>query len=452
MKKLFPLAFVVCIIGAWASLILRSTAGPKEYESYYANARSAYEKEYYLEALRWLSQAEALPGIDLPYEEQALKRDIYLGLGEENSYVAQCLRMTEAYPETEENYLNIVRYYKERNDYQRLYQYLPDYCARFPNNAELTAVSGEMDRMYDYRNTGYYDVRYASDTLVDIQATQFTVRGDELVTERRLCRSAGGSVFDMGYARMEVSQSGASCFVCGEDGIWKLVDVSDHLLAQNKGVSFESVGRLSRENIATVLTDGKYHFINNQMLVSDLEWEEAGTFSDGVNAVKKDGRWALVTTDTWGSVTEFPYTDIAINSQDICNVEGLCVVADQRGYFIVSAPEWQQISENFYEELKAFESVQPTAYRSGGKWGFVNNQGNIYIEACYEDARPFRNGYAAVKQNGLWGYIDKDGNMIVEPQFQDALSVMDDGIAYVQNEFGYWDYIRIAKLYYGSRG
>lgn len=151
-------------------------------------------------------------------------------------------------------------------------------------------------------------------------------------------------------------------------------------------------------------------------------------------------------------VADFPYKDIPRNSQDCCVAQGYGVVADDKGYYVIGTEELAPVSENVYEELKAFESSQPTAYRSGDKWGFVNKYGEIYIEACYEDAFPFINGYAAVKQNGLWGYIDRNGTMVVEPRFQEALHVLENGYAYVKNEFGYWDYVIIDRLYYTDRG
>ena len=40
--------------------------------------------------------------------------------------------------------------------------------------------------------------------------------------------------------------------------------------------------------------------------------------------------------------------------------------------------------------------------------------------------------------------------MIIEPQYQEALNVMPDGVAYVKNDLGYWDYLIIYKLYYES--
>jgi len=439
------------MVGAWAVFLTSNIGGDEVYEEYYANAVAAYEQEYYIEALEWLGRLEAAEDAAPAYEAEALKRDVYLELGETDAYLAQCFKMIEAYPEAEENYVSVIRYYDQQENLHKLYQYLPIYAQLWQENEEFARLIDETDRQYAYINTGYYDVCHATASLLDIQRIEFSLTedGGHLV-ERKLCRSDGDDVFDRGYIRMEVSQAGNSCFVCDQEGKWKLVDISDHLLARNNEVSFDDLGRLSVENIAKAQIDGVYHFINNKMQVSDLAWEDAGTFSEGVNAVKKNGSWALVSADSWTTVTEFPYSDIARNSLDACCTGGICVVADQSGYYLVDGEEWQPISENRYEELKAFECGQPAAYRSGEKWGFVNRQGEVYIEARFEDAKSFRNGYAAVKQNGLWGYIDRNGKMVVEPQFQDALYMMPDGIAYVKNERGYWDYIRMEKLYYES--
>ena len=54
------------------------------------------------------------------------------------------------------------------------------------------------------------------------------------------------------------------------------------------------------------------------------------------------------------------------------------------------------------------------AMEIGGKWGFVNLQGEIAIPAQYDDVRNFSCDLAAVKINGKWGFIN-DKNEIVIP-------------------------------------
>lgn len=452
MRKLFPLIFILCMAGAWAAIVYRNISMPKEYENVLSSAFESCEAGYYLEAQQRLDAARGLRGLDKDYRTEELQRDIYYGLQDGSAYERQVLSMIQDYPEREENYERLIRFYVSTRDTAALCRTLPEYLELWPENETILLADEELDKQYRYVMPSYYDVRYATPTLVDVQESEYEIVDEEELVSRKLVNSQGNDVFDAGYSQMSVSQDGTSCFVCDQDGVWTRVDILRNLLARNPDVDFSYVGRLSVNNIATAVVDGKYYFINDKMKVSDLEWEEAGTFRDGINAVKKNGKWALVTTETWGDVAEFPYIDIPRNSQDCCVADGYAVVADEGGYYVISAEDFLPVSGNTFEEMKAFECGQPAAYRSGEKWGFVNRQGEVYLEARYEDAKSYINGYAAVKRDGLWGYIDRDGTMVVEPQFQDALNVLENGYAYVRNEFGYWDYVIIDRLYYTDRG
>src|SRR5687767_7652087 len=71
------------------------------------------------------------------------------------------------------------------------------------------------------------------------------------------------------------------------------------------------------------------------------------------------------------------------------------------------------------------DSEEETAYMAdyespSAKWGFMNQRGELVIEASYDDAGPFSEGMAAVNKNGKWGFIDKEGNMVIEPVFKSA--------------------------------
>ena len=56
------------------------------------------------------------------------------------------------------------------------------------------------------------------------------------------------------------------------------------------------------------------------------------------------------------------------------------------------------------------------------KVGFIDPQGQWVIEPKYEQAEPFSQGMAAVKENGKWGYISPAGAYVIEPQFDRAFS------------------------------
>lgn len=448
MKKVFPIIIISCLVLSWITVVMQNQGIPKEYSEYLGYAQEAYKKEYYVEALDWIEQAESFLEESLPYDVEAFKCKIYNEMGDMDSYVAQCKFLIRSFPEQQENYVSLVEYYADSEDMYSVFKYLDKYLEVWPDNEELLGIASEYEKKYAYNMSGYYDVKYATDKIVNVQVSEYSESEGVRTVERKLISNKGRNIFDFGYQDMEVSSDGSSCFVCDQEGKWSLVNIHSYLLARNIDRNFEKIGKLATNGIATALIDGEVKFINKEMMVADVVWEDAYTFNEGINAVKKNGKWAIVTSDTWSSVADFPYIDVKCNSLNYCMCEGLCVVADSRGYYIVDSTEFLPVSENVYEELKAFESIQPTAYRKGDKWGFVNSKGNVYIEAKWEDAKPFTNGYAAVKENGLWGYINSSGNYVIEPQFLDALSMMENGTAYVKNELGYWDYLTLYRLFY----
>jgi hypothetical protein len=60
--------------------------------------------------------------------------------------------------------------------------------------------------------------------------------------------------------------------------------------------------------------------------------------------------------------------------------------------------------------------------KKGGKYGFINQKGEIIIKSQYDDANDFSDGLAAVKQGELWGAIDKSNTMVIKPQFSESFS------------------------------
>jgi len=74
-----------------------------------------------------------------------------------------------------------------------------------------------------------------------------------------------------------------------------------------------------------------------------------------------------------------------------------------------------------------------------GRYGYVNNIGKFVLEPQYENAQPFSDFLAAVKQDGKWGYINGEGKFVVEPRFEDAYLFSDQAAAV--KEGGKWGFI-----------
>jgi hypothetical protein len=73
--------------------------------------------------------------------------------------------------------------------------------------------------------------------------------------------------------------------------------------------------------------------------------------------------------------------------------------------------------------------------------GYADATGTTVIAAEFDDAQPFSQGLAAVRNSRQkWGYINKGGKLVIPAMFQDAGS-FSEGLAAVANENGEWGYI-----------
>ena len=72
--------------------------------------------------------------------------------------------------------------------------------------------------------------------------------------------------------------------------------------------------------------------------------------------------------------------------------------------------------------------VQQGRSRKRYKAGYINCLGEIVLPAVFEEAYPFRNGLASVKQGGRWGAINSNGDFVIPPAYGSPL-VFSEGLA-----------------------
>jgi len=76
----------------------------------------------------------------------------------------------------------------------------------------------------------------------------------------------------------------------------------------------------------------------------------------------------------------------------------------------------------------------------GGKWGYIDQAGNMVIAPQFDYTDGFTEGLAAVKVREKWGYIDTTGKTVIPLQFYYAGSFA-EGLAVVEigEKWGYID-------------
>lgn len=95
--------------------------------------------------------------------------------------------------------------------------------------------------------------------------------------------------------------------------------------------------------------------------------------------------------------------------------------------------DWVELDEN--GEIPG--SLYPV--KELGKYGYINEKGEMVIKPTFTEAARFHEGYAVVKLMGLYGYVNKAGRLVIPYQFDEAKQ-FSEGLAAVKRD-GKWGYI-----------
>ena len=221
------------------------------------------------------------------------------------------------------------------------------------------------------------------------------------------------------------------------------------------------------------------HFINaasGEKLFAENEFEEVSIFSEGLAAVKMNGKWGYAGKD--GKI-EIPCIylkagDFRNGKAKVRNADGATSYIDRKGLHAEegilerhsfhegfanvenrSDGKWGFISENedaqpipfVFERARSFHEGA-AGVRVGGKWGFIDTTGKVVIDCTLEDVWDFSEGLAEVKSEGKWGFMDKDGKLVI-PCIYDCGWDFSEELAAVRLD-GRWMYIdREGKQVFG---
>ncbi len=129
---------------------------------------------------------------------------------------------------------------------------------------------------------------------------------------------------------------------------------------------------------------------------------------------------------------QLPWDEIQVFAEGLAGVShgGKWGFVDETGQVVI-APQWTEVS-HFAGGLANVEQ--------GGKWGFIDRTGKVVIPLTWDHAEPFSDERAQVDRATMTGYIDQTGKVIAEPQWGRA-DPYSDGMALVFDgkNFGYLD-------------
>lgn len=174
-------------------------------------------------------------------------------------------------------------------------------------------------------------------------------------------------------------------------------------------------------------------------------YEDVSSLGNGVAGVKEKGKWHLIDKNgqKLGNGT---YDSVVQDEKNIVYRNDRLFVSDGKKMSMIDINGKEVAS---FEDARMFLDSTYSAVRVNGKWGFADKDGKLVIEAKYEDAHSFSNGFAAVCSGGKWGYINLEGRLVIAPQFSDARDFSPSGNAFVMTD-GHWELLRLYKYNFNS--
>ena len=188
------------------------------------------------------------------------------------------------------------------------------------------------------------------------------------------------------------------------NGKWNYIDIQGNYL--NENTWYDDACSFS-EGCARVKKDGLYNFINkNGELISEDWYDMAHAyFSHGLAGVKASYCWGYIDANgeeivplLYETATSFSENGVAIVSK------GKYYLVDTQGKFIFECPG----------EINTYHEGLARVSRIDG-YNFIDCNGNLISDICYDYAYDFHEGLAAVKdrKSRKWGFIDTKGKIAI---------------------------------------
>ncbi len=243
--------------------------------------------------------------------------------------------------------------------------------------------------------------------------------------------SKGELVFPTKYEDIE-NPNGSGCTVAMKDGEWGVLKKNGEWAKKPK---FDSATAFDDFNLARVEIDGEYGIINTKgEEVLAVKYEAISAFSedDGLAFFKQDGEVGIVNTKG-KIVLEAEFDDVFAPFKD-----GKAIVMDGTDYILINKKG---------EEIFEFDDCRPVGHyadnglilvqeikKTGdGKFGYLNEKGDVVIDYDYKAAGNFADNDLAVVFDGKeYGYINKSGKEVISPEYDGAVSFFNDGFTYVR--------------------
>ena len=332
--------------------------------------------------------------------------DIYLEGGMQEEYYELLRERVSGNRAEAAEYLALAQFYLDSGNSAYAVQYLKQGSAAFPDNQELIALY-EASR-YEISKT---DTTYQMAGIPSADSYIPVFNGEKWGYILKNGRTALDFLYE------EATRFSGNYAVVKLDGVYTLIDKNGYWNAVDKN-GLERVAALCGTRIAAV-KDGNYEIYTNTFTkLSEEKYENICLNENGRIFVQKDGKWALLDEELQ-AITDYIYTDVAVNSLGEAFYKGYAVVSDESGYYLINA-DGKACFEARFSQAKGIENGLVAVANESGQWGFCDETGAMVVDYQYEDAKSFSSRLGAVRYAGKWGYINKYNTMVIENEYENV--------------------------------
>lgn len=429
-KKILPVLLIVLLAAAWYSNLSSIINAPLNYKSNLKQAKKYEDEERFQYAIEEYEKAISYkPENKELYEREA---DAYENLGDEENMIKSLDYIIANFDDNEEAYLRELKYYETQDISEEVAAKVVQAYSEHPDNKEIQKYYKKFKGTYYELYTKYkYISRIRSGGAIVINEQgnygMITPSGETRVTAKYESLTL--------FSRNENAKEQLAA-VKLDDELYYMDEKGYKALVNDKDYDF--LGEIS-EGVMAAGINGKYGYAlwdyENRSFnaATDFEWDYAGTMFSNTAAVCKDGKWALINSEL-KEITKYQYEEIVTDEFGFCSINNVVFVKEDGKYKMIDL-EGNDIGNEKFDSVKPFVGGEYAAVMKDGKWGFVDNKGEIKIKCEYDDADSFSMQYAPVMKDGKWGYIDKQNELVFDYQFDGAKQFTDDGIApvYINN-------------------
>ncbi len=421
MPYILMIVILCMLLISWKNVLGYYSSITESYQSHIEKAEAYMEKKIYIDAVSEYELALKVKSDD--YDTAMKIVDLYDNLENENGWIKACQNAMAAEPSQSKPYLMLADYYIENSRFQDAYSILKKAEQNLEELTEINQRIISIKGKYELESLRYDTITpfFYSDNLKTGYAVVSSEQEKGVIDTSRSI-TATIKYEDIGLPGQEVTPvcREQEWYYINEDGYRKLVP----------DTPAEYLGTFHND-YAPAKINGVYGYLDKKMQEIHFEYEYTGCFANGLAAVKKDGKWAVINS-SFENVTGFDFDEILMDEYGFCSTYNVFFARQGDNYYLYDK-EGKCISEAF-EDAKLFASDEPAAVKRDGKWGFISQSGEVLTKFKYENADSFSLGYAPYCENGKWGCIDEKGNVLIQPTFDTLHPFSHNGYALAESD------------------